>query len=250
MLRHTRQGPHPSCGRVVLLLAASLLAFCSNVAHSFVVTHRLSRTRHSSHDSALQQRSRDTVDGDLPQLQERLQQMRVGVLESELNSPPNPNLPPNQFVGQILEGLLELVRSPTGFRLSSTAAGFYSRVAHAHSSLGRCARQCSRRNGGVGAGNSDCQTKQSVWDSCGSRRCRGYIMSRSRRMCWTLKMARAGWNVGCVARLTINCWWPWDGSCDSDPSDGSWLVDGIDWQDFRDRYRPGIGREEWMRICG
>jgi len=33
-------------------------------------------------------------------------------------------------------------------------------------------------------------------------------------------------------------------------SDGSWLVNGIDWQDFRERYRPGVGREEWERICG
>ena len=32
--------------------------------------------------------------------------------------------------------------------------------------------------------------------------------------------------------------------------DGAWLVDGIDWQDFREKYRPGIGREEWERICG
>ena len=32
--------------------------------------------------------------------------------------------------------------------------------------------------------------------------------------------------------------------------DGSWLVDGLDWQDFRDEFRPGIGREEWERICG
>ena len=29
-----------------------------------------------------------------------------------------------------------------------------------------------------------------------------------------------------------------------------WLLDGIDWQDFRDDFRPGIGREEWERICG
>jgi len=33
-------------------------------------------------------------------------------------------------------------------------------------------------------------------------------------------------------------------------SDGSWLIAGIDWQDFREKYRPGIGREEWERICG
>ena len=31
---------------------------------------------------------------------------------------------------------------------------------------------------------------------------------------------------------------------------GEWKVDGIDWQDFREKYRPGIGREEWERICG
>jgi hypothetical protein len=29
-----------------------------------------------------------------------------------------------------------------------------------------------------------------------------------------------------------------------------WLLDGIDWQDFRDEFRPGIGRDEWERICG
>jgi hypothetical protein len=30
----------------------------------------------------------------------------------------------------------------------------------------------------------------------------------------------------------------------------AWVVDGLEWQDFRDSYRPGIGREEWERICG
>jgi len=32
--------------------------------------------------------------------------------------------------------------------------------------------------------------------------------------------------------------------------DNAWIVDWIDWQDFRDEFRPGIGREEWDRICG
>jgi hypothetical protein len=31
--------------------------------------------------------------------------------------------------------------------------------------------------------------------------------------------------------------------------DGAWLVDSVHWQDFRDEFRPGFGREEWMRIC-
>ncbi len=37
---------------------------------------------------------------------------------------------------------------------------------------------------------------------------------------------------------------------DAYDSNMCWLLDGIDWQDFRDEFRPGIGREEWERICG
>lgn len=33
-------------------------------------------------------------------------------------------------------------------------------------------------------------------------------------------------------------------------TDSAWLVAALDWQDFREEYRPGIGREEWERICG
>ena len=36
----------------------------------------------------------------------------------------------------------------------------------------------------------------------------------------------------------------------NDDLNSNWLLDGIDWQDFRDEFRPGIGREEWERICG
>ena len=27
-------------------------------------------------------------------------------------------------------------------------------------------------------------------------------------------------------------------------------IDRVDWQDFREMFRPGLGREEWVRICG
>jgi hypothetical protein len=43
---------------------------------------------------------------------------------------------------------------------------------------------------------------------------------------------------------------------DDDDDDGGssssscWYLQALDWQDFRDEYRPGIGREEWERICG
>eukprot|EP00555_Chaetoceros_dichaeta_P012918 CAMPEP_0198263086 /NCGR_PEP_ID=MMETSP1447-20131203/11501_1 /TAXON_ID=420782 /ORGANISM="Chaetoceros dichaeta, Strain CCMP1751" /LENGTH=270 /DNA_ID=CAMNT_0043951563 /DNA_START=261 /DNA_END=1070 /DNA_ORIENTATION=+ len=32
---------------------------------------------------------------------------------------------------------------------------------------------------------------------------------------------------------------------DHETDDGAWLVESLTWQDFRDAYRPGIGREEW-----
>lgn len=39
-------------------------------------------------------------------------------------------------------------------------------------------------------------------------------------------------------------------SLEKRPADGAWIVSSLDWQDFRKTYRPGIGREEWERICG
>jgi len=39
-------------------------------------------------------------------------------------------------------------------------------------------------------------------------------------------------------------------NCDTSQITPCWFLDGIDWQDFRDEFRPGIGREEWERICG
>lgn len=33
-------------------------------------------------------------------------------------------------------------------------------------------------------------------------------------------------------------------------SGGCWVTDEVSWHDFRDSFRPGIGQEEWPRICG
>jgi len=34
---------------------------------------------------------------------------------------------------------------------------------------------------------------------------------------------------------------------EQDAGDGSWLIDRIDWQDFRDAFYPGMGGREWAR---
>ena len=32
--------------------------------------------------------------------------------------------------------------------------------------------------------------------------------------------------------------------------DGCWRTDAVSWHDFRDEFRPGVGQDEWPRICG
>ena len=39
-------------------------------------------------------------------------------------------------------------------------------------------------------------------------------------------------------------------SSSSDDDSRCWYIHAFDWQDFRNDYRPGMGREEWERICG
>jgi len=36
----------------------------------------------------------------------------------------------------------------------------------------------------------------------------------------------------------------------ADGASSCWLVSDLTWHDFRPRFRPGIGQEEWPRICG
>ena len=62
--------------------------------------------------------------------------------------------------------------------------------------------------------------------------------------CWLECRLRANDNDG--NELLVALGW----SLVRDPKTNAWVVDGLDWQDFRDAYRPGIGREEWERICG
>ena len=33
-------------------------------------------------------------------------------------------------------------------------------------------------------------------------------------------------------------------------ADGCWVTRAWHWHDFRDEFRPGLGQEEWPRICG
>jgi hypothetical protein len=55
-----------------------------------------------------------------------------------------------------------------------------------------------------------------------------------------------GWQLRAVQRHISSS----QGSSANDNVIQDYQIDRVDWQDFREMFRPGIGREEWIRICG
>ena len=180
-------------------------------------------------------------------LQERLLHLRLNMMEEELQRPPNPELSPHDFCAKILQALVhnEHPLPDSGFRLLLRASTKSWRRALRHS---------------VGAPRT--ADEESVASALGQAMGRphnqfGIIVGEGERFdisfptdpldyadgtCWVECRLRDKVNDSLLAILG------W--SLQQRDSDGAWLVDKIDWQDFRDEFRPGIGREEWMRICG
>ena len=179
-------------------------------------------------------------------LQRRLHDMRRDVLEKELTRPPNPSLGPIQFVTAILDSLLDADEPlpDSGLRLllrSSTppwraqlrqSIGASSHVGEdvVASTLG-AALSRPRNQFGILVGSEDGYRPTFPSDTLDFHDGTCWIECRLRSMDGDKLLVIMGWQL-------------------QQGSDGAWLVDGLDWQDFRDAYRPGIGREEWMRICG
>jgi hypothetical protein len=182
-------------------------------------------------------------------LSRRLEFLRLGILEETLQRPPNPSLKPDEFVAATLNALLHPYDPlpDAGFRLllrSSTDAWrnrIYESIGAPKdadlelvaSSLGAAIAR-PRNQFAILVGEEDLQ-EFTIWFPSDP-------LDFFDGTCW----------VECHLRdkkdhslLVIMGW-----QLVQRPTDGSWLVDGIDWQDFRDAYRPGIGREEWERICG
>lgn len=183
-------------------------------------------------------------------LTKRLESLRVRILEETLRRPPNPSLTPDEFVSAILNALLHPYDPipDAGFRLllrSSTDAWrnkIYESIGAPKdadlelvaSSLGAAIAR-PHNQFAILVGEEEELQEFSVWFPSDP-------LDFFDGTCW----------VECHLRdkkdhslLVIMGW-----QLVQRPSDGSWMVDGIDWQDFRDAYRPGIGREEWERICG
>jgi len=185
---------------------------------------------------------------DLRLLNDRLQIWRIKLLEEEISRPPNPDLSPVMFVVALLDGLWknsdplpdfgfrQLIRSSTptwkASLYRSVGAPLSTDVDLVASALGEAMGRPNNQyaillgDGGRGYAYDFPSDALDYVDGTCWIECRLRDPEDNKLLCAT------GWQLA-------------QRSCD-----GAWLVDGIDWQDFRDEFRPGIGREEWMRICG
>lgn len=180
-------------------------------------------------------------------LEERLTEMRRHLYEQELRRPPNPELSPQQFVSELLLGLYDNADPlpDSGFRLLLRA------------STRQWRRQLHRAVGAPATAQ-----EETVASALGQAMGRphnqfGILVGEGERFRITFPSDPVDYADGtcwleCRLRdaqtdhlLVVSGW-----QLQQRASDGAWLVDKIDWQDFRDEFRPGIGREEWMRICG
>jgi len=175
-------------------------------------------------------------------LMDRIRQMRLTILEEEIKRPPNVELSPKELVHEVVMGLYHAY-DPTpdaGFRLllqASTkdwrSAILKSVGAHEDADIAVVASAL-----GAALERPNNQYSILVGEAEEFRLDFASELNFEDGTCW----------LECRLRdqqehdvLVITGW-------DLVQEDGVWLVDRVLWQDFRDDFRPGVGREEWMML--
>lgn len=203
---------------------------------------------------ALPANNNTLVDKNSSQLQQRLYLMRAEIYSQQTYLPPNPNLNPIEFVTAILEQLRQPTMPQSGYRtlIRSCSDEWKGQL---RKSIGvpndvDISEDTFVNALGEAIARPRNQYEILVQEGEDRRAAPVYVLyfpgevidyQDSDGICWVETQLRSpnegtlfailGWN------LVMN-------------EKGAWLVDKLDWQDFRDEFRPGIGREEWMRICG
>ena len=178
-------------------------------------------------------------------LSERVMKLRLDVLEKELQMPPNPRLSACEFVQELLQRILhnEDPLPESGFRLLlRTATEDWKDALYESVGAPRTANEDVVASAlGEAMGRKDNQYALLVGEADESYvatfpfepldYCDGtaWVECRLRDKKDNRLLVSTGWNL-------------------RQNKEGAWMVAGIDWQDFRDKFRPGVGREEWMRL--
>lgn len=193
---------------------------------------------------------------DVDTLEERIGKLRLKILEDDLLRPPSANLAPKDFVHALLEGIFynEDPRPDAGFMLllrcstekwanavlQSIGAPQNADLDVLASALGTAIARPNNQYAILVGGDDD-----QLLDAHGERTFyvaypgdtldfldgTAWINVEFRSKADDSLLVLTGWQL-------------------SQRPDGAWLVDQIDWQDYREEYWPGIGRERWMPFEG
>jgi hypothetical protein len=258
------KSPNWECSRSVLvvLLKVSIInmLLCSKVS-AFPSTADFTTRRsafggrrtlwlQATEDGAQGESSLDSGDLYLERFKRRRKEVETKVKQEEARRPPNPNLSPTQFVTEILNGLRDPNRPAPlfGFKIllrSSTLEWQHllCRSVGAPPDVNEDVVSAALESAFSRANN---QFRILVEPECKNE---NYLITfptdpidYEDGTCWVECRLRGKQDDALLVALG------W--SLVRRNSDAAWIVDAIDWQDFRDSYRPGIGREEWERICG
>jgi len=186
-------------------------------------------------------------DFDAVGLQSRLTDLRVEMMEQEIRMPPNPDLSAVEFLRGVLQGLKNNgdPMPDSGFRLllRSSTKDWRKLLFDAVGAPPTADDELVAAALGQAMSRSDNQFALLVGEA------EEFDLSfpsdpldYSDGTCWV----ECRFREETTDRLLAITGW----QLERRTQDGAWLVDQIDWQDFRDEFRPGVGREEWMRICG
>jgi hypothetical protein len=174
-------------------------------------------------------------------LRERIQQMKVEIMEEELKRPPNADLSAEEFVTAVMDGLLNPYDPlpDAGFRLLLRASTKAWRNAILQSIGARVDSDMELVASALGAAIGRPHNQFAILVGNGEDYTLDFAVEPvdyGDGKCWVECRLRAKQN----GELLLITGWEL-----RKRHDGAWLIDGIDWQDFRDEFRPGIGREEW-----
>lgn len=219
------------------------LSTCSS---AFTQGHSISRPQTSLAYNEDGQQDSSAFEGDLQILNERIQRLRLDVLEKEVERPPNARLSACDFVKELLRCVLDNADPlpESGFRvlLRTATDEWKDAIYHAVGAPPNASEDMVASALGEAIGRPDNQYALLVGEA------EEYFSTFPNE---PLDYYDGTAWVECRLRdkrddsLLVCTGWQLQRN-----KDGAWMVAGIDWQDFRDKFRPGVGREEWMRICG
>jgi hypothetical protein len=182
---------------------------------------------------------------DFQLLKHRLMGLRMQVLETEFKRPPNSELSPEEFVREILRGLWDS-NDPlpdSGFRLllRSSTKDWRNKIYAAVGAPDTAKEEDVAATIGTAISRPKNQYNILVAEA---EEYNPYFPSdtaeHTERSCWIECQLRGKEDN----RLLANTGWQLEMD-----EQGAWLISRIDWQDFRDEYRPGVGREEWVCVA-